>query len=94
MPKKIPGIVRSLSKLEDRLLVKHEIRKRASVRYGVIDTHKGVIRSEGKEYSTLGAFVMDHYGDVYPTRTSADAWAECWAQPGREWVRIMRIPEA
>ena len=75
------------------MLVRHRIATYDSTRYGVVNAQRGVIEYEGGEYS-LNQFVMNHYADVHPARTTADAWGECWGQFGQVWRPLLRIREA
>jgi hypothetical protein len=88
----LENIVRSLSELRDRTLIKHHIGPKKSTRICVVNAPKGVVEYEGKEYS-LNQFVLKHYADVHPIRKTADAWKDCRAQFGTEWKSLYKIPK-
>lgn len=83
--------IRYIRDLSDRMLIKHHISKENSTRYGVVNSPKGVIECEGKEYKSLNQFVLQHYAEVNHYRQTVNAWAECLNQVGSEWKPMLNI---
>lgn len=74
--------------------VRHEIQL-----YGDTLTRTGLYRGglviwEGKEFTSLSAFAIDHYRTVHPTRTTANGWAECQTLVEGQWKRMNQLREA
>jgi len=51
----------------------------------------GVVIWEGKEYTSLSAFALDHYKAVHPTRTTANGWTECQTLIEGKWKRMNEL---
>jgi hypothetical protein len=51
----------------------------------------GVVVWEGREYTSLSAFALDHYKEVHPSRTTANGWAECQTLVEGHWTRMNEL---